>query len=140
MNIIIFNNSPISFANIGDSFEFRFKKQQILNIFLFKLPEERRLQELEDVSGDIKSTSNSHNGKANNQQNRRRWRKTISCINVRKFPSCKTSWFNFLFSFLFHSRILFDCASQFFLHWHLTVLAEMSIWLFERERERERDR
>lgn len=56
-----------------------------------QLNEERRLQELEDVSGDIKSTSNSHNGKANNQQNRRRWRKTISCINVRKFPSCKTS-------------------------------------------------
>ncbi|XP_043463411.1 serine/threonine-protein kinase STK11 [Leptopilina heterotoma] len=56
-----------------------------------QLNEERRLQELEDVSGDIRSTSNSHSGKANNHQNKRRWRKTISCINVRKFPSCKTS-------------------------------------------------
>lgn len=53
--------------------------------------EERRLQELDRISEDRKTTCNSHvNAKPNtNSQNKRRWRK--SCISIKRFSSCKPS-------------------------------------------------
>ncbi|XP_033223639.1 serine/threonine-protein kinase STK11 [Belonocnema kinseyi] len=63
-----------------------------------QLNEERKLQEAEnltDPAGYVKITSNSsnsHPNKSSNRYGKRRWRKTMSsCMNVRKFPSCKTS-------------------------------------------------
>ncbi|XP_076392990.1 lkb1/serine/threonine kinase 11 isoform X4 [Megachile rotundata] len=55
-----------------------------------QLNEEKRLQEMDRISEDQKATWNSHN-KPNPHQSKRRWRKPISCINVKKFPSCKPS-------------------------------------------------
>ncbi|OAD54677.1 Serine/threonine-protein kinase STK11 [Eufriesea mexicana] len=55
-----------------------------------QLNEEKRLQEMDKISEDQKTTWNSHN-KPNSHQSKRRWRKPISCINVKKFPSCKPS-------------------------------------------------
>lgn len=56
-----------------------------------QLNEERRLQELDRISEDRKTTCNSHvNAKPNtNSQNKRRWRK--SCISIKRFSSCKPS-------------------------------------------------
>lgn len=45
---------------------------------------------MDRISEDQKATWNSHN-KPNPHQSKRRWRKPISCINVKKFPSCKPS-------------------------------------------------
>lgn len=58
--------------------------------FVFSL-EERRLQELDRISEDRKTTCNSHvNAKSNtNSQNKRRWRK--SCISIKRFSFCKPS-------------------------------------------------
>lgn len=46
---------------------------------------------MDKISEDQKTTWNSHNSKPNSHQSKRRWRKPISCINVKKFPSCKPS-------------------------------------------------
>ncbi|XP_011698803.1 PREDICTED: serine/threonine-protein kinase STK11 isoform X1 [Wasmannia auropunctata] len=57
-----------------------------------QLNEERRLQELDRISEDRKTTCNSHHTKCNtNSQNKRRWRKPVSCISIKRFPSCKPS-------------------------------------------------
>ncbi|XP_076662729.1 lkb1/serine/threonine kinase 11 isoform X1 [Andrena cerasifolii] len=56
-----------------------------------QLNEEKRLQEMDRTSEDQKVTWNSHNSKPNSHQSKRRWRKPISCISVKKFPSCKPS-------------------------------------------------
>lgn len=56
-----------------------------------QLNEEKRLQEMDRTSEDQKATWNSHNSKPNSHQSKRRWRKPISCISVKKFPSCKPS-------------------------------------------------
>ncbi|XP_076377947.1 lkb1/serine/threonine kinase 11 isoform X1 [Megalopta genalis] len=56
-----------------------------------QLNEEKRHQEMARTSEDQKTTWNSHNSKSNSHQSKRRWRKPISCISVKKFPSCKPS-------------------------------------------------
>ncbi|KAH0944478.1 hypothetical protein HN011_008418 [Eciton burchellii] len=57
-----------------------------------QLNEERRLEELDRISEDGKGGRNSHRVKSNNNgQNKRRWRKPISCISIKRFPSCKPS-------------------------------------------------
>lgn len=56
-----------------------------------QLNEERRLQEMDRTSEDQKPTSNSHCNNKTNTHSKRRWRKPISCIGFKKFPSCKSS-------------------------------------------------
>ncbi|XP_043283988.1 serine/threonine-protein kinase STK11 [Venturia canescens] len=57
-----------------------------------QLNEERRLQEIDRLSGDQKSSSSSSNpNKSSSNHTKRRWRKNISCLSVKRFPSCKPS-------------------------------------------------
>ncbi|XP_012255968.1 serine/threonine-protein kinase STK11 isoform X1 [Athalia rosae] len=55
-----------------------------------ELNEERKLQEMDRSIGNQKDACNSHM-KQLGHQGKRRWRKPISCISVKKFPSCKPS-------------------------------------------------
>ncbi|KAK2580399.1 hypothetical protein KPH14_006150 [Odynerus spinipes] len=56
-----------------------------------QLNEERRLQEMDRTSEDQRATCNSHCNNKTNVHSKRRWRKPISCIGLKKFPSCKPS-------------------------------------------------
>ncbi|XP_014610719.1 PREDICTED: serine/threonine-protein kinase STK11 [Polistes canadensis] len=56
-----------------------------------QLNEERRLLEMDRTSEDQKPTCNSHCNNKSNTHSKRRWRKPISCIGIKKFPSCKPS-------------------------------------------------
>jgi hypothetical protein len=59
--------------------------------------EERRLQELEVHGQAITGGSMSRRGGGSGTK--RRWRRPISCISVKKFPSCKQSWCHTAFYF-----------------------------------------
>lgn len=59
--------------------------------------EEKKRQESDQNSNDQKHMYNNH-GKSPAQQGKRRWKKPISCITTRKFPSCKPSWFKTVLS------------------------------------------
>ncbi|XP_047344626.1 serine/threonine-protein kinase STK11 [Vespa velutina] len=56
-----------------------------------QLNEERRLQEMDRTSEDQKPTCNNYCNNKSNTHSKRRWRKPISCIGIKKFPSCKPS-------------------------------------------------
>ncbi|XP_012270649.1 serine/threonine-protein kinase STK11 [Orussus abietinus] len=55
-----------------------------------QLNEERRLLEADQISEDQKNACATHQSKPA-QHSKRRWRNPISCISVKKFPSCKPS-------------------------------------------------
>lgn len=46
---------------------------------------------MDRTSEDQKPTCNSHCNNKSNTHSKRRWRKPISCIGIKKFPSCKPS-------------------------------------------------
>ncbi|KAJ4439636.1 serine/threonine-protein kinase STK11 [Periplaneta americana] len=55
-----------------------------------ELNEERKLQELE-AHGQAVTGDSSTGRRGGGSGNKRRWRRPISCISVKKFPSCKQS-------------------------------------------------
>ena len=80
-------------------------------------PEERRLQELGSVPRpDQNSSSSTGNpNKSGSYHSKRRWRKPISCISVKRFSSCKTSWFITLLTVLRHAKYFADLDDRIFL-------------------------